>query len=82
MFLRILETLGVPPFVGFHHWLPLNSMAMMIATMFHHSCLNFLVHVSATAAPILAATINIFVDLPLYSSSETIITGAIFYGSE
>ena len=54
--MRILETMGVPPFVGFHHWLSLNSLAVMIATMFHHSCLNFLVHVSTTVAPILAVT--------------------------
>ena len=54
--MRILETMGVPLFVGFHHWLSLNSLAMMIATMFHHSRLNFLVHVSAVVAPILAIT--------------------------
>ena len=54
--MRILETMRVPPFVGFHHWLSLNSLAVMITTMFHHSCLNFLVHVSAAAAPILAVT--------------------------
>ena len=54
--MRILETMGVPPFVGFQHWLSLNSLAVMIATMFHHSCLNFLVHVSAAAAHILVVT--------------------------
>ena len=54
--MRILETMGVPPFVGFHNWLSLNSMAVMIDTMFHHSCLKFLVHVSTTDAPILDAT--------------------------
>ena len=54
--MRILETMGVPPFVGFHHWLSLNSLAVMIATMFHLSCLNFLLHVSAAAVPILAVT--------------------------
>ena len=51
-----LETMGVPPFVGFQHWLSLNSVAVMIATMFHHSCLNFIVHVYAAAAPTLAVT--------------------------
>ena len=54
--MRILETMGVPPFVGFHYWFSLNSLVVMIDTMFHHSCLNFLVHVSAAAAPILALT--------------------------
>ena len=54
----------VPHFVGFHHWLSLDSLAVMIAITFHHSCLNFPVLVSAAAAPILASTINIVVDLP------------------
>ena len=54
----------------------------MIAAMFHHSCMNFPILVSTTDAPILAAIVNIVVDLPLYSSYETIIIGALFYGSE
>ena len=75
-------TMGVPPFVRFHHWLSLNSLAMMIAAMFHHSCMYFPILVYATTAPIRVAIVNIVVELPLYSSSETITIGALFYGSE
>ena len=83
LFVRILETMGVPPFVGFHHWFSLNSLAAMIAATFHLLCLNFLVFVYAVgASPILVVAINMVVDLPQYSGFETIITTTLFYGSK
>ena len=54
----------------------------MIVATFHHSCMYFHVLVYAAATLILVDIVNIVVDLPLYSSSETITTRALFYGSE
>ena len=58
--MRILETVGVPPFVGFHHWLSLDCLAVMIVATFHHLCLNFPVLMSTAVA-----AVNIVVDLHL-----------------
>ena len=42
-----------------YHWLSLESLVVMIVATFHHSCMNFPVHLSDVVV------VNIVVDIPL-----------------